>query len=227
MSILFIEPHGDDLLCSASYLLNQNEPVHILTLGHSRNSKELVVFSKEGNLVTTYKDFPEIDYSLFKRTGITTHTINHMFKISVRKTYPYYEEIMCKEFLHNSEFEIPVNLLKEEFSNLDYSKYDRVYLPIGLRHPYHFVVSMIGRDYIPKDKLTFYVDKPYYQARYCQQIKVSFQLGNLLDEIKHPKDGELVKRALKYVYPTEVSMLRFSSEILLEMEDIELTWKTY
>lgn len=222
MRILFIEPHGDDLLCSASHLLTYGNKIDIITLGHSRSSEKLKEYLPIIIETVTYKDLPEIDYSLYRRTGLTTHNINYRFKLNPRSVYSFYKEKMDFEFLDSEEFSMVRFKLAAVLHNLDYTPYDLVYIPVGLRHPYHYIVNYFGMNYIPKEKLRFYVDKPYYQSRYCQQVKVSFQLVNSLQESTYPIDGNLVEKLLKEVYPTEVGMLRFSSEVLLEMEDIEL-----
>lgn len=99
--------------------------------------------------------------------------------------------------------------------------YDVILLPVGLCHPYHIITGKVIRK-LGNLNFILYQDKPYYQYRYVKEMYESFKkFSNYKVEFKSPtvnKEDSVIDTFRK-VYPTEISMLRFSRDILTKSED--------
>lgn len=215
MNILLIEPHGDDSLCSASSVLRSTKfNVDVLTLS-GRPSHGLKDLYPSVNS-TVFLDLPDLDY--YRRPKVNTHEIHKMF-IEGINVYTYYLDLIYDTLYNDCQ------ATEDSISEFVYSYitdyYDVILLPVGLCHPYHIIT---GKSIRKLGNLNFilYQDKPYYQYRYVKEMYESFKkFSNYKVEFKSPtvdKEDSVID-TFRRVYPTEISMLRFSRDILTKSED--------
>lgn len=221
MKILIIEPHGDDALCSLSHVLaDKNKEITLYTMGVSRSSEKLKEYYPN---IKDYKYFelPEIHFSNVKHL-LNTHVFNGIYKdAGPIECYAHYVDKMSK-FM---EYTDVVNPLRDILKEISYNKFHAVYIPVGLKHPYHYVLAKLAEIYAPEFKVIYYADKPYIQTRMMDQILEGwlYSKGFSKSNIHYvPTHGESVKDLLFKVYPTERGMLRFSSKVLLEDANVEI-----
>lgn len=223
--VLIIEPHGDDALCSCSSILrNKNVEIDILTLAESRSSEDLHrIYPSIKN--TTYRMCKDIDYGL--RPKVSTYEIHNLY-VDGKDAYEYYLNRTFEELwgINSMDMETLYEYSKT-LEGIDFESYRFIFIPTGLVHPFHiitreFVESYLGHAY--DDKIIFYGDKPYLGNRYARECLECFRKAYNLQrlELQYADREEEVKEVLKLVYPTELSMLRFSSQALLHDPDVFL-----
>lgn len=190
--VLAIEPHGDDILCSCSSLLNsKNVCIDILTLGKSRSSDKLKDKVPTISSVS-YLEMPEIGYS--DRPRFNTHDIHKRF-VSGEDVYNYCaNEIRCMS-VYKSLHEELLSFMK----TFNFYEYDFVFSPLGLVHPYHLLVSDVSKELCAD--IVLYADKPYVGTRYATECLESYlKFNNLVSlSITFDNKPEFVKSTLETV----------------------------
>lgn len=221
--ILVVEPHGDDFICSCSSLLkNIDNRIDIITLGSSRSSDKLKDLYENINQVQ-YVELPELDYSL--RPLRVSNDIHKRYLAGENVDY-YYRSLLNKLFEDN---DYVYNKVVDTLVNSEFLNYNYVFVPVGLVHPYHILVNKAAKAVKNAigGNLVFYADKPYIGTRYARECLNSALRGYdiiAIKEVNYFDRPETVKNVLKEVYPTEVSMLRFSEDVLLNKPDIFASW---
>ena len=238
---IFIEPHGDDAWLSASSILTLSSESLILTMSGRPSSglSEFIHLGSECLDCTKFYDLPEIDLSL--RPKIDTHAIHraHESKDHVTMVNIYEDAVVyapavvesakvARECL--SEFSQILQRVDSETRALGYTP---IYvLPVGLDHPYHRLVSDEFTTMLPIDNILYYAEKPYTSKRYIREImevhpitRTETSLDTRYDRVSVPIESPDFKETVfRKVYPSEVSMLRFSSESLLYSPE-EFFWR--
>lgn len=221
--VLIIEPHGDDALCSCSSILrNKDFQVDIITLAESRSSTDLPRFYPAVTS-TEYLMCKDINYNL--RPKVSTHDIHNRF-LEGKDVYEYY---LHKTFDTLVEMKVPhdKDYTSHALDHIDFDKYTFIFIPVGLVHPFHIITREWVEHHLGSvydNNLIYYGDKPYLGNRYAKECLESFmeslRLGKL--ELQYADREVEVGKVLKGVYPTETTMLRFSSQALLHDPDVFL-----
>lgn len=228
---IFIEPHGDDAWLSASSILTRSSESLILTMSGrpSAGLSEFIHLGSECLDCTKFYDLPEIDLSL--RPKIDTHAIHRAYKSKDPDTmFDIYESAvvyapavveaakLARGYL--SEFLPTLRSLHYETGELGYTP---IYvLPVGLDHPYHKLVSDEFTSMLPLNNILYYAEKPYTSKRYVREImevhpitRTETWSATIYDRVSlHVDSPEFKESVFRKVYPSEVGMLRFSSESL-------------
>lgn len=224
MKILLIEPHGDDAFLSCfPLLLSKNVDIDVLTL-IGRESSQLKESESMSVINTHYcnlfKDNPDFIYKNLRTKSV--HELKRLVKANLN----------LREALLNDILAFDPKFL-EEFSYvdkaLDYSKYDLIGLPVGLVHTQHLYTSHYCTVLLKDSNIFYYKDLPYAKSVSGNLIYTEFktQLSDYVEVTPcKPKELAKVKHGLfKELYPTEVKLLRFSSEGCLEMPESFLVKK--
>lgn len=226
--VLIIEPHGDDALCSCSSILrNNNLDIDVLTLADSRSSSDLVNHYPSVKNVK-YLQCEDIDYRL--RPKVSTHEIHKLFLEGKDVYAKYLDDTLYglgkSDFTEYSSWSTIGDMLFKMFS---LQSYGYILVPVGLVHPFHLATREIV-DFCTKvncisSRCIYYADKPYLGNRYAKECMESFAKSLKMHklEAQYAGRGTKVKTILSKVYPTETTMLRFSSKALLEDPDIFLS----
>lgn len=219
--VLIIEPHGDDALCSCSSIMrDKNNLVTVLTLSERPSDKLKNHYDNIEN--TIFLDLNDLNYG--RRPKVSTHDIHRKY-LNNEDVYNLYKNLVIETF---EEYKDTKEIIKESIKSYLLSDiYEYVVFPLGLCHPYHIVVAESIKELIEdnnllkRKKFCLYVDKPYIQNRYVKEMYEFYKSSHNMDKINHDYDGreEEILKVLKDVYPTEVNMLRFSSDILLRTSD--------
>lgn len=201
-------------------MINETLDIDIITLGISRSSLGIMELFPSVKSVKYY-ELPELDYSL--RPKVNTHTFHRNFLDGVN-VYDLYKDAL------NLNTGNSLEVYNEAFKLLtkyDFSKYDYVLYPVGLVHPYHILIHEVVYKLSCKydtSKFVLYSDKPYLGTRYARECMESYSSYYNYNKVSvNYEDREsIVKGTLSKVYPTELNMLRFSSDVLLKEPDIYL-----
>ena len=173
-----------------------------------------------------YADLPELDYSL--RPTKVTYEIHKKFLegLNVYNVYSALTVSSTKDHDRSGVWDSAMSYLRY----LRFETYDYILYPLGLVHPYHLLVHDVMEHlcagiYNILDKVVLYVDKPYVGNRYARECMEAYSkfYKCYKTSANYKNRSEVVGDALKKVYPTEVGMLRFSSQSLLEDPDIYLS----
>ena len=223
MRTLVIEPHGDDALISAWTALKGNLSIDLLTCAERSSAGLRDHLSDECVCMTTFLD--QLDINLGLRPKVDTHEVNRLFKNG--EDVSYYRELTLSAVLDNIELYNSEGLLAETLLSklATGSYYDFVLVPVGLDHPYHvFISDMIHRLVPVNTKLIRYVDKPYIAKRYCKQILECWSKNNptlsVMTVRYNTEESNEKRKVFASVYPTEQSLLRFTSDSILIDPDI-------
>lgn len=239
---IFIEPHGDDAWLSASTLLTRSTESLILTMSgrSSAGLSEFIHLGSEYQEYTRFYNLPEIDLSL--RPKIDTHVIHKAYKsrdhVHMMDIYndavvyaPAVEEAARIAIEPLKDFLPILQKIHYETEDLGYTP---IYvLPVGLDHPYHKLVSDEFTSMLPLNNILYYAEKPYTSKRYIREIMevhpitkvATWNVDSRYERVSVPVDSpEFKESVFRKVYPSEVSMLRFSSESLLHSPE-EFFWR--
>lgn len=227
LKVLIIEPHGDDALLSAYKILsNKICDIDIITLS-GRSSEKLKGNQYLGTINNiTYLDLEDIDYDT--RPKCNTHEYNKMYKEGIN-VYEHYCTVLGKEYGDEvwSQLVDVANKISENIE--DIHDYDIVLIPAGLNHPYHYFIYKAMRLITDKEEIPniiYYAEKPYISNRYVRQMLDGLIKSENLSryEVSMTEgDTAFKSQTFREVYPTEVNMLRFSSECLLKDNDVYLS----
>lgn len=214
--VTIVEPHGDDALISSCTAL---EVLPIL-------STTLITLSERpsNSLIEYFNSLKEVEYENLEdlnykyRSKINTHEIHRMYK-NDDTIVPYLRKLIMKD--------VPIPLcervtdqVKTTLNSSISSDTDLLFLPSGLDHPYHLVVSYYNYS---RAKIIYYLEKPYLSKRYIREfvnqycrynISVAHLIVEYTEELKSKKYD-----LFKSVYPTEQSLLRFTRQSILEDPD--------
>lgn len=221
MNLTIIEPHGDDAFIScSSTLMNPNFEICVWTMS-DRSSEGLREFypSIEG---TTFVDAKDVHYDYHLKYN--THDVHKRY-IAGEKLYDEYIENMDGLLANNINarslhIEFLDDIMSAQISDiLDIHRPDTLaLLPVGLFHPNHYATRKYYESILYKDTpRIYYVDKPYIEKRYMKEIIAT---SDFLFYTAPVQDKDTRAKIFKKVYPTEQSLLRFSSESILEWKDI-------
>jgi len=239
---IFIEPHGDDAWLSASTILTRSTESLILTMSgrSSAGLSEFIHLGSEDQECTRFYDLPEIDLSL--RPKIDTHVVHRAYK---SRDHVYMMDLYTDAVVHAPAVEgaarIAIEPLKDFLRILQKIHYDTedlgytpIYvLPVGLDHPYHKLVSDEFTSMLPLNNILYYAEKPYTSKRYIREIMevhpitriATWNVDSRYERVSVPVENpEFKESVFRKVYPSEVSMLRFSSESLLHSPE-EFFWR--
>lgn len=215
MKVLIVEPHGDDAFISCSSALIQEDlDITVLTMS-DRDSHNLDSYY-DAVKHTVYIDAPDIHYDL--RLKYSTHDIHRRY-LAGEDLYQKYIQDMNHHLLveHRQDYESFVNKIKDSIDLLPVD-YDLAIIPLGLFHPNHYATWRASRSFIlPNIPRIYYVDKPYIEKRYVKEI-LKCSSYNLYTAPVQEKS--IRAEYFKKLYPTEQSLLRYSSETILEWKDI-------
>lgn len=239
---IFIEPHGDDAWLSASTILTRSTESLILTMSgrSSAGLSEFLHLGSEYQECTRFYDLPEINLSL--RPRIDTHVIHRAYESRdhVHMMNIYNDAVVYAPAVEEAA-RIAIEPLKDFLPILHKIHYDTealgytpIYvLPVGLDHPYHKLVSDEFTSMLPLNNILYYAEKPYTSKRYIREIMevhpitkvATWNVDSRYERVSVPVDSpEFKESVFRKVYPTEVSMLRFSSESLLHSPE-EFFWR--
>lgn len=211
MRIQVIEPHGDDAFISCSSALkNQNLDIDIITFS-DRSSDVLKDFYSPVKS-TKFLNIPDIHYD--HHLKFNTHEIHRRYKEG-EDLYNNYTVDMDRLLASLDDTE----RFKEGFY-LTLIPDDSLLsiLPLGLFHPNHYATRKIIEDRIPEsDARIYYVDKPYIEKRYMKEI---LSTSSFIFYTAPVQSKDTRAKIFKEAYPTEQSLLRFSSQSILEWKDI-------
>lgn len=204
--ITIIEPHGDDALISCYPLLMSDEQVRVVTLGNSRSSLGLEKHFK--NVTTEYWDLYQISYFLVK----PTYRDYSAWLKSSDKSIPN-PWIWQHTFVRNQAAELwteSSDILKDAIVGIvdAFPAHSDVYLPVGLLHPYHILVStMFERfsQFRPDVRFRYYSEAPYNSHKWARTIEESRPKGQLI-QTSRELDYKHKEAVFRDVYPTEVKM---------------------
>lgn len=222
--ILIFEPHGDDALISCYHVLKDPEnEITIITFSDRSSSKLCEYFSNISE--THYLDIPDLHYKY--HPTYNTHEVNRKYK-NDEDLYTDYVSMMNELIRNIPEYSDASQkalsyypLFKSFIANVDL-----VYIPYGLFHPNHFFTRVMVENLVEEGKAYYYAEKPYFEKRYIKQIfyssishgvNVPMQIHNFPYQ---EEDSKFKKKVFTSVYPTEVPMLRYSSDIVLNYDDI-------
>lgn len=187
MSITIVEPHGDDALISCYPILIGEEPIKIITLGHSRSSEKLA------------KHFPSIKDVIYA----------DLYEVSIHIARAAYRESLDR---HDTLYKTPWDWQLKETEKTGGNLWDEarailkdylwpklksieedgpetlVLAPVGLVHPYHIMVAEAFVRYWWDEaftlKIGLYSEAPYNEE-WTKPIEDSnpFVLRRRLEEV--------------------------------------------
>lgn len=204
--ITIVEPHGDDALISCFPILQKDEPINVITLGNSRPSTGLEKHFK--NVSTTYLDLYQISYFLVKPTyrDYVAWLKSPLTKPSSAWDWQYHHVRNQAAELWTESHDI----LVEAYNDLNFPSHSTVYLPLGLLHPYHILVSAVAdrfRYYRPDVRFIYYSEAPYNSHKWARAIEAERPKGKLSQAVTATEEEYKFKEAVfRDVYPTEVKM---------------------
>lgn len=220
MKLTIVEPHGDDAFIScSSTLMNSDFDIYLCTMSDrsSEGLREFYPSIKD----TSFIDTKDVHYDYHLRYN--THNIHRRYQAGedLYKTYCY---DMDGLLVDNED----AKHLHSQFLNGFFTAYlnddklllqgDLLLMPVGLFHPNHYATRRLIDSILDKDHpRIYYVDKPYIEKRYVREI---LSTSNFISYTAPVQSKETRAEIFKKVYPTEQSLLRFSSKSILECKDI-------
>jgi hypothetical protein len=138
-SAWIIEPHMDDILFSCPELLMQYENICITTFHHS-------------------KDRPNTIYNVFgphiRCMTLPVHEIGSGHAGSFHRDRAHWCEVVRRVGCELEVYEDVYRSLAETYAD--------IYLPFGIKHPHHIVVSDYFTEFLRFCDPIYYMDRPYY-----------------------------------------------------------------
>lgn len=219
MRVLIVEPHGDDAFIScSSAMLKQDIKSNVVTFADRDSHRLGDVYDSVHK--TTWLDAPDVHYDF--RIKYSTHDIHKRF-LAGENLYDSYIKDM-DNLLLDKETDASNIYIDIFFKLLDYTAvileedYDLAILPLGLFHPNHYAVHKLSKILLSPDiPKIYYVDKPYIEKRYVQEILKCSPYSLFTAPVE---DKETRAKIFKSLYPTEQGLLRYSSQTILEWKDI-------
>lgn len=216
--VTIVEPHGDDALiscCTALEALPIILSTTLITLSERPSNSLIECFDSLKKV--EYKDLEDLNYKY--RPKINTHEIHRMYE-NDDALVPYLRSLIMKG-VPSSLYGRVVDQVETTLNHSIPLDTDLVFLPAGLDHPYHLVVS----DYVYHGyaEVIRYLEKPYLSKRYIreyvnQYCRYDISVAHLI--VEYTKESKSKKfEIFKSVYPTEQSLLRFTRQSILEDPD--------
>lgn len=195
---VIIEPHEDDALFSASSLLF---PYHCefpqlnkLIVTCSVRTKETGRLCQSLGHQSQYIELPDLSWLIrLKDNSLPTWEdyINHY-----RSIYPHYDQL---------------KLSLEKIFSIDANTF---VFPLGMKHPYHVLISSICFELSIGKKSLVYFDFPYCnRKRWEGYIKWRIK-DRQIDTVPVEKEKRL--KLLKEFYPDQMGLLRFEGDKWLD-----------
>lgn len=140
--VWIIEPHCDDILFSCPELLMQNEEVCVTTFHHSQDRPN-----------TIYNTFgPHI-----RCMTLPVHEIGSGYAGSFHNNRPIWKTQINIVYDQLHQFLDVYDILRKT--------YPAIYVPFGIKHPHHIVISNYFTWYLTGiTGFTYYMDRPYYDV---------------------------------------------------------------
>lgn len=228
MNLLYIEPHGDDALINCFRVLKTPNIHKVLTFTE-RSSKNLEKYF--GMITTEYYDHPDHQKGFkitnyhearkWKQQGFNVYSncfekYWNLWSEDVKELYKYNGSVLEK---------------LDESGDADWA--DFIFIPLGVLHVYHMTIADAFLDGIftskYADKIVFYVEQPYISSATGRMIYedaakyIEFLHETKTKEyvIKHrPEDFEKKVKIFSDVYPTELSLFRFTRDQIMANDEI-------
>lgn len=220
MNTLIIEPHGDDALFSCFDILDKapESSISIFTLSDHRSSEGLKKYFKSVGYAT-YVGIDNVYYPNGK-VVLKTHQVHRDYVNGVPIFDNYRKFLYSDEFEYSKYVKIAEDQIKDIVKDILFkNKYDLVITNLGLSHPFHIATSKAVTE-VSDIPVLYMVDKPYISNRYNKELYENF-LKTHTDMLEinpgyyNVVGNDKIEKILRDVYPTEVKLLRFSSDVLL------------
>lgn len=228
--VLIIEPHADDALFSLYSIMQKlsDKSIDVLTCcthppTDGRSSAKLVEYIPQISKVTTLS-YTE-DKFLWSTKPYTHYDINRLAKNPEIDTYKY----TVNALVHNKTMSYSQGLSDMTKLIQDYlssnQKYSVIYIPIGIVHPYHILVTnaVLNLSNKLESDLIFYAERPYSCKKYVQRIIsdfVSHHLPEDYSKLELTYDGKSKEQVINKVYPGELNNFHWDLANLLEVPEL-------